>query len=350
MTTRRTAVAAALAGLAAVTVTGLAHAGAPAHAPAIRIPDRATITVNGHGYGHGHGLSQYGAEGAARKGLSGAQIVRFYYPHTKAGTSKGPVRVHITADTDDNTTVVARSGLKVRNLDNGSTAAVPTKGAAGQASRWRLSAGAGGATKVSYLNSGWHLWRTLRGDAELPGRRPAEARPAVVGGDLPRHPAAAPPARHPGQAAGHGQPRLPRRLRPRRHPARDARPVAPGRAPCPGDRGTHLRRLRGRRLHQPRLPALRHHQLPGLRRDVGRVLLDQRGHTGDGRARSAPTRAPRRSRSSPRAAAVGPATAASPTCPRRRTRTTGGRATASTPGRRRSPPAPSRRPGPRSAT
>ena len=93
--------------------------------------------------------------------------MRFYYPHTKAGSAKGPVRVHITADTDDNTTVVARSGLRVRNLDNGRTTAVPTKGAAGKASRWRLSAGAGGATTVSYLNGGWHLWRTLHGDAEL---------------------------------------------------------------------------------------------------------------------------------------------------------------------------------------
>jgi len=163
MTTRRTAVTAALAVLAAATVTGLAHASAPT----LRIPDRATITIHGHGYGHGHGLSQYGAEGAARKGLTGAQIVRFYYPHTRNGQAKGLVRVHITADTDDNTTVLARSGLKVRNLDNGSTAAVPTKGAAGKASRWRLSAGAGGATRVSYLNGGWHLWKTLPGDAEL---------------------------------------------------------------------------------------------------------------------------------------------------------------------------------------
>jgi stage II sporulation protein D len=167
MTTRRTAVAAALTGLAAVTVTGLAHAGAPAQAPEVRIPDRATITVNGHGFGHGHGLSQYGAEGAARRGLTGAQIVRFYYPHTRAGQARGPVRVHITADTDGNTTILARSGLKVRNLDNGSVSAVPTRGAAGKASRWRLSAGAGGATKVSYLHSGWHLWKTLHGDAEF---------------------------------------------------------------------------------------------------------------------------------------------------------------------------------------
>jgi SpoIID/LytB domain protein len=167
MTTRRTAVATACASLAAVSAVGLAHASASSPAPGIRIPDRATITVQGHGYGHGHGLSQYGAEGAARKGLTGAQIVRFYYPHTSAGRATGLVRVHITADTDDNTTVVARSGLKVHNLDNGVTTAVPTKGAAGQASRWRLSAGAGGATRVSYLHGGWHLWRTLHGDAEL---------------------------------------------------------------------------------------------------------------------------------------------------------------------------------------
>jgi len=167
MTTRRTAVAAALTGLAAVTATGLAHAATPTHAPGLRIPDRATITVQGHGYGHGHGLSQYGAEGAARQGLTGAEIVRFYYPHTRAGQASVPVRVHITADTDDNTTIVARSGLKVRNLDNGSTTAVPAKGAAGQASRWRLSAGAGGATLVSYLDGGWRLWKTLHGDAEF---------------------------------------------------------------------------------------------------------------------------------------------------------------------------------------
>ena len=102
--------------------------------------------------------------------------MRFYYPHTKAGTSKGPVRVHITADTDDNTTVVARSGLKVRNLDNGSTAALPTKGAAGKASRWRLSAGAGGATKVSYLHQRLAPVEDPPRRRRAPRRRPAEAR------------------------------------------------------------------------------------------------------------------------------------------------------------------------------
>ena len=59
--------------------------------------------------------------------------------------------------------------------------------------------------------------------------------------------------------------------------------MAPGGAACPGDRGAHLRGVRGGRLHEPRLPALRHHQLPGVRRDVGRVRLDQRGDRRDRR-------------------------------------------------------------------
>ena len=95
------------------------------------------------------------------------QIVRFYYPHTRSGTAKDVVRVHITADTDDNTTVVARSGLKVRDLGTGTTTPVPTSGSVSKASRWRLSAGSGGTTKVSYLTGGWHLWKNLHGDGEF---------------------------------------------------------------------------------------------------------------------------------------------------------------------------------------
>lgn len=39
-------------------------------------------TIDVRGNGHGHGLSQYGARGAAIKGLSYQQILAFYYPHT----------------------------------------------------------------------------------------------------------------------------------------------------------------------------------------------------------------------------------------------------------------------------
>ncbi len=138
----------------------------------IAIPDHATLTIRGYGNGHAFGMSQYGAEGAARKGLSAQKIVRFYYPHTKAGHQGGKVRVEITADTDDNTTVVNRTGLRVHDLAGGATHVLPTKGAAGHASRWRLSAGHGGRTTVSYRNHGWHVWRKLSGDGEFRATKP----------------------------------------------------------------------------------------------------------------------------------------------------------------------------------
>ena len=170
MTTRRTTVVTALAAAlatGAALAAGLGCASAATKAPTLTIPPGATIAVAGRGFGHGHGLSQYGAQGAARQGRTAMQIVHFYYPHTRSGTAKNVVRVHITADTDNNTTVVARSGLKVRDLGTGTTTPVPTTGAVSKASRWRLSAGPRGTTKVSYLTGAWHVWKKLHGDGEL---------------------------------------------------------------------------------------------------------------------------------------------------------------------------------------
>jgi stage II sporulation protein D len=41
-----------------------------------------TILFRGRGYGHGVGMSQWGAEGMARKGAAYEAILRQYYPHT----------------------------------------------------------------------------------------------------------------------------------------------------------------------------------------------------------------------------------------------------------------------------
>ena len=138
----------------------------------IDVPDHATLTIHGRGYGHGHGMSQWGAQGAATKGRSARQIVEFYYPHTKAGRVGGDVKVLVCADSDNNTTVVNRSGLQVRDLANGTTTTLPRAGAAGHASRWRLSPGGGDTTKVSFLNDGWHVWKNLAGDAEFRAPKP----------------------------------------------------------------------------------------------------------------------------------------------------------------------------------
>jgi stage II sporulation protein D len=159
---------------AVLAATALVLSGTPAHAAraprvieTLRVPDHATLRVTGHGYGHGHGLSQYGAEGAARKGLSAQRIVRFYYPHTHAGTFHGRVRVLISEDTDQNTTVVNRAGLKVRDLGTGRTWTLPRTGRAGKASRWRLASRHGKPARLAYHTGHWHLWRRLSGDGEF---------------------------------------------------------------------------------------------------------------------------------------------------------------------------------------
>ena len=58
-----------------------------------------TVVLSGHGFGHGHGMSQYGAQGAAKQGLTYKQIIDFYYPSTTWSQVTGKVRVLISADT-----------------------------------------------------------------------------------------------------------------------------------------------------------------------------------------------------------------------------------------------------------
>ena len=103
-----------------------------------------TIEVDGHGFGHGRGMSQYGSEGAARKGLNSTQIMEFYYPGTTAGQARGRVKVWISGDNDNRLTVVRRPGLTVKSLATKKKIVLPGK----RATKWRLSPGAGTRTVV----------------------------------------------------------------------------------------------------------------------------------------------------------------------------------------------------------
>jgi len=123
--------------------------------------------IHGRGFGHGHGMSQYGAQGAAKQGLSTRQILRFYYPGTKVGNVRGPVRVLITENIGQPTKIVARPGLEVRDLATGTTTDVPSTGRASRATRWRMSGDGSGGTRVSYRTTAWHVWRTLKGNGEF---------------------------------------------------------------------------------------------------------------------------------------------------------------------------------------
>ncbi len=166
-----TAVALTLGG-ASVAEGDVGVVGVVGAAPSVRVPNHATLKISGRGFGHGHGMSQYGAQGAARQGLSAKQIVAFYYPHTLAGKAGGKVKVLISADTDNNTTVLTAPGLKVVDLGNGSSHPVPTAGAIGKATRWRLSPAGAGRTTVAYRTDVWHTWRALAGDGEFRASRP----------------------------------------------------------------------------------------------------------------------------------------------------------------------------------
>jgi len=123
------------------------------------MPADGTVTLRGHGYGHGHGMSQYGAEGAARQGLSWQEIVKFYYPGTSLAKSSGRVKVLIGADTSRDVVVAPRSGLAVTDTKTDEVWTLPDNGA----TRWRLEVAAG-RTVVDYLTDRWRRWRTLSGD------------------------------------------------------------------------------------------------------------------------------------------------------------------------------------------
>lgn len=87
----------------------------PAQADDAVSPASGSYTITGAGYGHGWGMSQYGAYGAATKGLSWKQIVAFYYPGTTVATQRAgsTIKVWISADKDNDLRVAPAPGLKL---------------------------------------------------------------------------------------------------------------------------------------------------------------------------------------------------------------------------------------------
>ena len=131
------------------------------------VPADGKIKVSGRGYGHGRGMSQYGALGAARKGLTHQQILAHYYPGTRLSTLGGRIRVRITADTDNDVRVVPASGLRVRDVSSGASYVLP---ASSRTTTWRLRT-VGGATTLDYHDGSWKTYRpggdALTGEAEF---------------------------------------------------------------------------------------------------------------------------------------------------------------------------------------
>ncbi len=119
------------------------------------IPVGDRVVVRGHGYGHGHGMSQYGAYGAARQGLSADQIVGFYYPGTTPAQARGRIRVLLGSDTSDDVVVSPVAGLKVRDRGARTTYPLPTPDGV---SRWRALVERGTPVLDYLVGSTWTRW------------------------------------------------------------------------------------------------------------------------------------------------------------------------------------------------
>ena len=147
------------AGVSLVLAGALATTSLPARADTPVSPSAGYFTLTGAGYGHGHGMSQYGAYGAARSGLTWRQILGFYYPGTTLTTlpTGNAIKVWISADQDNDLRVLPSAGLRVRDT-SGHSLTLPT-GSGYRA--WRATR-SGGVPRLSVKNSAgtWTTWPT----------------------------------------------------------------------------------------------------------------------------------------------------------------------------------------------
>lgn len=147
---RRIAGRAALASAAAVALTlGSIGNATTALADSAVSPKGGEITVIGAGWGHGKGMSQYGAYGAASKGLSYQKIIGFYYPGTTLKSeSNQTMRIWISADNDNAVHLRADSGLIVKD-SAGKKVTLPT---GSKYTKWRIKR-SGSRRVLAYRNS-----------------------------------------------------------------------------------------------------------------------------------------------------------------------------------------------------
>jgi SpoIID/LytB domain protein len=121
----------------------------PAQADDAITPTDQQVVVNGAGWGHGKGMSQYGAQGAAKQGLTYDKIVSFYYTGTTLGSlpSGNTMRVWITGDTDSALHFRPVAGQIVKD-SAGHKLTLPTSS---KYTKWRISRS--GANRILYYRN-----------------------------------------------------------------------------------------------------------------------------------------------------------------------------------------------------
>jgi stage II sporulation protein D len=102
------------------TAVALVATAAPAGAVDVvgRPPD-GQLLLDGRGFGHGRGMSQYGAYGAALRGLNHEQILGFYYTGAQLDTAPGARRRVLLTGEDADMVVTNVPGLALRDEPSG---------------------------------------------------------------------------------------------------------------------------------------------------------------------------------------------------------------------------------------
>lgn len=133
----------------AAALTAVLAPAATARAESAVSVDSAGVTISGKGYGHGWGMSQWGAYGAATKGLSWQKILGFYYPGTTLTKTKtSHVRVWLSED-DADLKVLPSTGLRVYNVGTTASYTLPTGTGYKQ---WRMRR-SGSVNQLQYKNA-----------------------------------------------------------------------------------------------------------------------------------------------------------------------------------------------------
>ena len=185
------------AGLAAAGSSGPAARPAPSAGPQ---PGEPVFVISGRGWGHGVGMSQWGANGFARRGTSYDRILSHYYRGTTIGEAPvAKVRVLL--------------GIGKRALTIASEAPFRVRAASGKV--WAIPAG------KQALGPGLRVQTKgqAEGQARRPRRVPTGRRAAPPRSALPRHDS----RRRPGRAAAGDQRCRPRAVLVRRRSGRSAR-------------------------------------------------------------------------------------------------------------------------------
>jgi SpoIID/LytB domain protein len=122
------AVVVAVLGVTLLTVTLVGSSDDANAAEFYPVPSSGVYTIDGRGYGHGHGLSQWGAQGAALKGLTASKILAFYYPGTNQhDIGNKTLRVQLSATQSSVVRVdsTAGKGMTVKDVATGATKTGP---------------------------------------------------------------------------------------------------------------------------------------------------------------------------------------------------------------------------------